>query len=208
MPMFGKTFWFKFAASGSVTFSEYVSTASYLVFCRMQKKLLPLDTVGFNARLWLLMRDAIRVEYERSKTGKIFSVWTSGVMPPQGRLVTEADVDTKLFVEGLPKLIARNVVPRIRFTGIKRRACLLILERFVTGKLLSQKMLIRYFKLPKQDVVFLLDYMLVQVRRFLYEIRSQLRSAGGAAGSWRELYEWVSPTADSGCTGERTYSAA
>ncbi len=213
IPLFGRVFWYKMHLGvGLLTVSEYLSGVSYQLLLVMQRKLLPVDNEqAFTAYLAKVFRSSIGRQYSAARSDKVFSTWTSCAMPPQGRLVSQADVDAKMFIESLPKLIVTNVAPRIRFNGVRRRACLVILERYVTGKLISKRMIEKYFNLPKAEVVFLMDYVMVAVRRYLYEIRDDLRGVSGSAVHWRELYEWVLPPTAvyrSGYYDERTPSVA
>lgn len=215
IPVFGKIFWYKVGCDvGFVTASDYLSSVSYKLLVVMQGKSLPLDCeLSYVSYLYKVVRGSILAEYgkARSHSQRVFSSWTSCAMPPQGRLVSVADVDAKLFIEALPRMIAVNVAPRIRFSGVKRRACLVILERYATGKLLSKRMIEKYFNLPKAEVEFLMEYVAVAVRRYLYDIRDDLREVGGAAIHWRGLYEWVNPPTAvyrSGYFDERTPSVA
>lgn len=102
-----------------------------------------------------------------------------------GRLIEVADVEQKLVLDKIPLLIIDQVVPRVRFKGEEREACLYILLAILERRELSARGLGDQFDLPVERFQFLVDYVVVRVRLALSRIKGELKAAMANEPRWR-----------------------
>jgi hypothetical protein len=133
-----------------------------------------------------------RSAIKHSRIGRVStkSYGWGGVKFPRGRLVTKSDIDFKIFLEQLPHMIAENVLPRFRFKDkAHRNACSQILFNFLTNQKSFTGQVAVHFGLPENRVKFLIDYVKVQVRSYLYEVKDEFKSH--VLSDWRDVFELV-----------------
>jgi hypothetical protein len=103
---------------------------------------------------------------------------------------TEA-VEYKIFMErDLPRLLKRYVIERLRFEGKRREACLYILDRLTRRVVVGRDTISREFGQP--DPGFLCDYIVVMLRRGLYEYRDDI-CPNGVVNDWYDRFRQCMP---------------
>lgn len=92
-------------------------------------------------------------------------------MPPvSSRFATVQQVDAKIFLEELPQLIRKKLVPTLRFSGKARQACEYILDRVLANKRVVRRMLVTRFGIENPD--FYIEHIQIRLRFFLYDVRN------------------------------------
>ena len=91
-------------------------------------------------------------------------------LPPSSlRYPTVEQIDAKMFLDELPGLIRKRIVPTLRFRGKTREACCYIMDRILGNKRVVRRVLSTRFGIKNPD--FYIEHVQVRVRSFLYDIR-------------------------------------
>src|SRR5689334_3661030 len=81
-----------------------------------------------------------------------FDFGAACVLPPIGRLPSIKDVERKLWLEAVPRLILESTRERNRLEGDHRRASDAVVQLLLRGKPISRKALIEQFGIPAEHV--------------------------------------------------------
>jgi len=95
----------------------------------------------------------------------------SSLWHPMGRVRDIRDVEYQLLLEKLPTLLWRYFRDQCRLVGSERHAAADVLRRMLSGRGLGLMRLKQQFRVLDPD--FIVNYVLVLVRRFLYELRAE-----------------------------------
>jgi len=91
-------------------------------------------------------------------------------MPPSSpRYPTVRQIDAKIFLEELPDLIRKRVLPTLRFDGRTREACCYVMDRILGNKRVVRRVLSTRFGINNPD--FYIEHVQVRIRTFLYDVR-------------------------------------
>ena len=103
-----------------------------------------------------------------------FDYVRNGGRPPCGRLVRIQDVEDKLFLEQLPRLILTYFQSHHRLAGKELSVALVVLKTILRGKPIQPEALAKDFELPGTRVQFVIDYTVCLVRQCLWGLRNEL----------------------------------
>lgn len=112
------------------------------------------------------------------------------VSPPAGNVPHHRDMEFKLFLEELPKVLRDYVHDHTRLSGAERHAGTRILAWVLRGHNIVPEFVSQHFQLDLETVRFLIDYVVVMVRKCLTEMK---RVDGGIVEDWYDLYELYTP---------------
>jgi hypothetical protein len=112
--------------------------------------------------------------------------------PPSARLQCTQDMEFKVFLERLPRLLYRQTRAAIegsaRIDPPERRLSLHVLTRLLSGRpLLAPRILAQHFEMDRARARFIVDWTTVAVRRQLYAMRDELHD-GRIVDDWYDLF--------------------
>jgi hypothetical protein len=146
-------------------------------------------------------RRAIMKELNKNRF-RVFDYASRCIKPPSARLQCTQDMEFKIFLEHLPRLLYRQTRAAIegsaRIDPPERRLSLHVLTCLLSGRpLLAPKILARHFELDRAGVRFIMDWTTVALRRQLYAMRDELHD-GRVVDDWYDLFRLyeLEPQAD------------
>jgi hypothetical protein len=136
-------------------------------------------------------RRAVLKELNRNRY-RVYDFASRCCKPPSARLQSTQDMEFKVFLERLPRLLYRQTRAAIegsaRIDPPERRLSLHVLTCLLSGRpLLAPKILARQFELDRAGVRFVMDWTTVAVRRQLYAMRDELHD-GRVVDDWYDLF--------------------
>lgn len=112
--------------------------------------------------------------------------------PPVGRLVSIADVESKMMLEKLPQLIRDDFQRHNRLKGNQRVASYDVLKKILTGKPISTRELIEQFGVEPKHVTFVINYVTLRVRLAIDAMSDEIKE-WRFIEDWRQLYDLYTP---------------
>ena len=136
-------------------------------------------------------RRAVMKELNRNRY-RVFDYASRCSKPPSARLQSTQDMEFKVFLERLPRLLYRQTRAAIegsaRIDPPERRLSLHVLTCLLSGRpLLAPRVLAQHFELDRTRVRFIMDWTTVAVRRQLYAMRDELHD-GRVVDDWYDLF--------------------
>lgn len=173
---------------------DLVSPVAWEFYRDIKRCKFPVDKgeEGFRISVWWSCYSAIQHYQAKSRSSQVIRRhhrWFCQDMP-YGRTMTPSQVEVKIFLEELPKLIATTLISRIRFKDKAcRKACKQILFNLLTNQKTYTGQVATHFGISRDRVQFLVDYMRVQVKSFLYEIKNEFDWR--VVSDWRDVFEFM-----------------
>ena len=189
---------------------SHIGAAAWAIWCALrQRRFNHGESPAYWAYLRLTARGAMAHQRAADHRFKLVDrvdpeVCVDG-MGLSGRLPGIRDVERKMVVERIPIVVAKRVVARLPFSGEELEASLFFLEALIDGRDVAARGLRELFDIPRERLRELLDYVAVQVRMAMWNLRVELRAAGGSDLGWQgalSVRAWLWGEEEEGARGE------
>lgn len=175
------------------TINELVSIISWAYYVEIKRQKIIADNGAdsyVSALRWVCFRSC-KSYLSLMRANRIFKrsqVWYCRPMP-YGHVLDQVDVEHKIFLEELPKTIALNIVPRLRFKGKHLKACKQILFNMLTSQKTFTGQIAHMFDIPAENVKVLVDHVRVQIKAYIHEMRNTFQAR--IMEDWRDVYDMI-----------------
>lgn len=136
------------------------------------------------------MKAAIMRTLRAEKFKHVFDYEFGCTRLPVGRVQQKRDMEFKIFLEQLPKAINDYYHTHTRLKGTYRHAGDRILIWILRGHSIIPQFVSQHFHIKKSEVTFIVDYVVVMIRKCLMEIKSTNHYV---IEDWHDLYELYTP---------------
>ena len=171
--------------------SEFISIIAWAYHEEIKRKKIVAENGpdSYAAALrWVCFRSC-KAHLTKTRSGRLIPkhhIWYCCPLP-YGYIPDQVDMEHKIFLEEIPKMVALNVLPRIRFKKtIYNKACRQILFNLLTNQKNFTVQISYLFDIKTDTVKFLVDHVKVQVKNYIYEFRSLFNSH--IMEDWREVF--------------------